>query len=210
MKKIAVVLFSLMFAVLPAYTQQGCHVSGDIGRINSPGPQQLTCARDNAGTIGWQPAGQSTWSKFTVTKVANGTQSCATSTGCWSVNNGLSQAAAVATTQNINLTSASTIINPYVEAIRMKTATACTGTSTLVITGFGVSEETTVFVGSLTYDLKAAVTTANISFPTIAAAPPTTTGAKTFVMGMTSSGTNISTVAAGCSVDVHIKWASVR
>lgn len=208
MKKIIAVLFSLFLAVLPAYTQQGCHISADLGRITNPGPEQLTCVRDNASTIGWAPSGESTWSKYTITKVANGVQGCATATGCWSVNNGLSQVAAVATTQNISLSS--NIISPFVDFIRMKTATACTGTSTLVVTGFGVVAESTRFVGSLTYDLKAAVSTSNISFPTIAANAPTTTGAHVFVMGVTSSGTNISTVAAGCSVDVHIRWSSLR
>lgn len=145
----------------------------------------------------------SSWYRYRVTKVANGTSGCANANGCWLVNWNPAQNASAATSQTVDLFSLPA--GGYVEKVQAKTVTACSGASTITVVGLGTSGTADYFTGAVSYDLKAAVSNTNV-LQTSTTSGSTTAAAVTIVASLASTGSNLDQVAAGCSFDVFVKW----
>jgi hypothetical protein len=135
------------------------------------------------------------WQKYSVVFIANAAADCV------SVNGGASVPAAGGLTQSAVLFQLPA--KGMVEFAILKTATACTGTTTLVAT-VGDAGGATKF-RSATYDLKASVGDTNVAgAPALAA--PSSAAAANVVLGLTSTVENLTSVVAGCAVNVYLKW----
>lgn len=146
------------------------------------------------------------WVKYTVVAIGNGSGGCANSNGCWSVNGGTAVNKAAALTQDVTLfqlpASGAVVTTPVI-----KTATACTGTTTLTAT-IGTTNSDTFFTTSL-YDLKAAVSNTNLSTGLAVHLGSDTAVATNVVAGLIGTVQNIDQIVAGCSFSVWVMW-SVR
>jgi len=133
----------------------------------------------------------------TYTCTANGTN--------WVCTGQANQAQAAATSQTLTLFTLPA--NGYVLAPpRIKTLVACTGTTTLLLTGVGLTGSSTYFAAGLTYDLKAAVANTNILNPALSVLGSNTAAATDVTVNLTSTVQNISSVASGCSFSVSFLW----
>ena len=149
------------------------------------------------------------WQKFSIAFLANGSGGCATATGCISVTPAGGTATLVDAAINPNTSQSVTLFQlpagGFVEFVRIKSTTACTGTTTATAT-IGDTTSATKF-RSTTYDLMAAVAATNVAGAAALAAPSTTAAANVVVgLAVTGSSKYISDIAAGCAFDVHIKW----
>ena len=143
------------------------------------------------------------WSKYTLTAIANGVNGCANANGCWQVNGVLGASKSAALTQDVTLFQLQA--NGWVDSVRMKTALAFTGTTTL--TGTIGTATNNVFYLSTLFDLKAAVSATNF-VPTTGLTVglgSTTTAAVNIVVGLIATVNNIDQIVAGSSVDVWVQ-----
>lgn len=145
------------------------------------------------------------WSKYTVTAIANGVSSCANANGCWQVNSGTPVAKTAGLTQSVALFQLPA--NGYVEAFRIKSGTACTGTTTL-LTGLGTASSANLFLVSAVtgYNLMAAVSATNISTALPLVVGSDTTAAVNVVASLTATVSNIDQIVAGCAFTVYALW----
>ncbi len=143
------------------------------------------------------------WNKYTVTAIANGANGCANANGCWQVNGVLGANKSAALTQSVTL--AGLPANGYVSEYRIKSATACTGTTTL-LTGLGTASTPNLYLVSAStgYDLQAAVSATNLTMSLPIAAGSDTTAAVNLVASLTATVDNIDQIAAGCSFAVWV------
>jgi hypothetical protein len=152
-----------------------------------------------AGTV----QSPSFWARYTVTKIANGVNTCANANGCWQVNGVYNSIASAALTQNITL--AGIPANYYVEALRMKTATACTGATT-ANTGIGTDDNAQYWYPHA-YNIAAAVSTSN-KIDALAAPGSTDAGITLNILAnLITTGSNIDQLVTGCSVDYWLKYS---
>lgn len=148
------------------------------------------------------------WTKYTVTAIANGVNGCANANGCWQVNGILGANKTAGLTQSVTLVQLSA--NGYVSSYRIKSATACTGTTTL-LTGFGTASTPDLFLVSAVtgYDLKAAVSATNFTVALPLVAGSDTTAAVNLVASLTTTVDNIDQIVAGCSFTVWVLWSVI-
>lgn len=143
------------------------------------------------------------WVKYNLLKIANTTFSCATAAGCWVVNGGTPVPAVAALTQDLTLFTLPA--NSYVSRVRMKPKTACTGATTAT-SGLGITGTVAYFIAAT--DIMAAPGATNlIDTPTPGGG--TTAAAIAILASLTTTGTNIDTLVAGCSVDYWVKWVTL-
>ena len=147
--------------------------------------------------------GQPLWSKYTVTAIANAVNGCANANGCWQVNGVLGAIKTAGLTQSVTLFQLPA--NGYLNSYRLKTATACTGTTTL-FTGLGTASTPNLFLISAVtgYDLQAAVSATNISTALPLVQGSDTTAAVNLVASLTTTVDNIDQIVAGCSFTVWV------
>lgn len=143
------------------------------------------------------------WQKYTVTKIANGVSGCANANGCWQVNSGTPVNAAAGLIQDVTLFQLPA--NGFVHNARIKSATACTGTTTLTTT-LGTTASDVFFISGL-YDLKVAVSATNITNALLLKTGSDTAAATNIVAGLISTVENIDQAAAGCSFAIHAEWS---
>jgi hypothetical protein len=148
------------------------------------------------------PPPSGVWMRYTLTSVANGVNGCANANGCWQVNGTLGANRAAGITQSVTLFTLPA--NSFVNAVRVKTATAFTGTATLTAT-LGTAGSATFFV-SVPYNMQSAVSATNFSPASgiSAGLGSATTASEAVVLALTSSVQNIDQISAGV-VDV---WAN--
>jgi hypothetical protein len=140
------------------------------------------------------------WTKYSLVKIANGVNGCASANGCWQVNGVLGAAAAAGLTQDVALATlpAKWHISDWV----VKSVTACAGPAT-ASTGLGVTANTTLYRAA-TYDIEAAVSDTNISSGPTAGAGTITAASTGLVASLVTTGSNVDQLAAGCAVDYKI------
>lgn len=143
------------------------------------------------------------WYRYTTTAIANGVNGCANANGCWQVNGVLGAIKTAGLTQAVTLFQLPA--NGYISHYRVKTATACTGPTTLTAT-LGSTGSTTLFSTAL-YDLKAAVSATNFTNVAPLVTGSDTAAATNVVAGLIATVANVDGIAAGCSWDTWIKWA---
>lgn len=177
-----------------------CGTRGDVGRVwiqrNQTSNVQFVYACQLVGTT-------PTFEKFTSNKWVK--YSILKTTGGWTVNSGSTITAAAATLQGLSLFTATDV---YVDAVRLKTTTACAGVTTLKVIDLGTNLVSSQYTPShVDYDLEAAVAVSNITWPAIAALPPTTaSGSTTTILYVQSTGGNMTSVTTGCAFDVHVRY----
>jgi|WetSurMetagenome_2_1015567.scaffolds.fasta_scaffold01336_8 hypothetical protein len=147
------------------------------------------------------------WRKYSLVSIANGVNTCANANGCWQVNGVYNSIRLAGLTQDVVLFQLPA--NGYVSDMRIKTAVACTGTTTAV-TGLGTAGSHELFRVH-TFDIQAAVAATNKS-DTIAAAGSYTTAAENVVASLitTSGAEYIDTLAAACAVDYWLLWGVLQ
>ena len=151
------------------------------------------------------PATAAAWKNYVVTKIANGAGGCANAAGCWSVNGGTAVAADAQLTQDIVLFQLPA--NGFVDPLaRVKTATACTGATTALITDFGLTGTAAYYKTGLTYDIAAAVTATNLLSTAFTALGADTAAATNVTARITTSVANVDQLVTGCSVSISLKW----
>jgi hypothetical protein len=206
-------------AVVAAHSQSYCNLPSDDGRswqdfngvtytcfwksvIPAPSSNTTTYsvpALRSAGVMGWK--------KFSIAFIANNTADCKTSGGCITVNNSASIPTTATLTQAIGLLDSRDI---YIQAIRVRTTGACSGASTILLTGVGDSvSSATRYVSAATFDLTAAVTSTNFAFLTIAHNFTTAVGTDTLTTTITTTGTDVNTIVAGCAFDLEFLISSL-
>ena len=143
------------------------------------------------------------WSSYTVTAIANGVNGCVNANGCWQINGVLGANKSAALTQAVTLFQLPA--NGYISSFRIKSATACTGTTTL-LSGLGTSSSTDFYlVSAITgYNLQAAVSATNLSTALPLALGADTTAAVNIVASLIATVANIDQIAAGCSFTVWV------
>ena len=141
------------------------------------------------------------WNVYTVTAIANTVNGCANANGCWQVNGVLGAIKTAGLTQSVTLVQLPA--NGYVSAYRIKSATACTGTTTL-LSGLGTTANANLFLVSAVtgYNLKTAVSATNLSLALPLVMGSDTTAATNLVASLTSTVANIDQIVAGCSFTV--------
>jgi hypothetical protein len=146
------------------------------------------------------------WNSYTVTAIANTVNGCANANGCWQVNGVLGANKTAGLTQSVTL--AQLPANGYVEAFRIKSLTACTGTTTL-LTGLGTASSASLYaVSAVTgYNLQSAVSATNVTTLLPLAMGSNTTAAVNLVASVISTVANIDQVVAGCSFSVSVLTA---
>jgi hypothetical protein len=162
--------------------------------------------------LAWQAAAQQQfpppvppqWAKYTLTAISNGTNGCVNANGCWQVNGVRGANKAAALTQNVTLFVLPA--NGHVVAYRIKTATACTGPTTLV-TGLGTTGSTGLYLAaSPGYNLKTAVSATNVTTGAPSAVGSDTAASTSIVASLTATVSNVDQTVAGCSADFHLLW----
>jgi hypothetical protein len=145
------------------------------------------------------------WTKYTVTAVANGASGCATVTGCWVVNGASAVDRDAALTQTITLFQLPA--KGFVHNARIKSATACTGVTTLT-TSLGVTGTDTFFISTL-YDLMAAVSATNLTNALLLKVGSSTASAVNVTAPLiaTGIGKTMQDVVDGCSFTAWIEWS---
>ena len=143
------------------------------------------------------------WTKYTVTKIANGVSGCANANGCWQVNAGAPVAATAGLTQDVVLFQLPAA--GHVLSYRIKTATACTGATT-ILTGLGTASTNTFYLAQ-TYNLITAVSATNISPALPVNMGSDTASAVNIVASLITTVANVDQIANGCSFAVHVLWS---
>jgi hypothetical protein len=168
------------------------------GEVNSGTAGVL--AAFNAAPGGTVPA----WKKYALVAIANGVNGCANANGCWQVNGVLGANRAASLTQDVVLFQLP--VNGYVDDWRIKTAAACTGTTTAT-TGLGTTDNN-VYYRAATYDIQAAPSATNKS-DLVSVVGSTSTAAVNVVASLVTTAAIqfVDTLAAGCAVDYWVKWA---
>jgi len=140
------------------------------------------------------------WSKYSVAAIGNGTNGCSNANGCWQINGVLGANKAAGLTQSVTLFQLAA--NGYLVAYRMKSSTACTGTTTL-LTGLGTASSADFYLVSATtgYDLKVAVSATNLRQAVPLLLGSDTSAAVNIVASLTATVANIDQIVTGCAFD---------
>jgi hypothetical protein len=188
---------------LSAEQAMGALATGIVKNTTGTGTQSIAVA----GTDYASPTLTETWTKYTVTAIANGVNGCANANGCWQVNGVLGANKAASTAQTVVLFARPA--NGFISVGVIKSAVACTGTTTLTA-GFSDSPSSTnIGLAATAYDLKGAVSDSNSEYVGLASAATGT--AVTFVIGgdigvdILATVENIDQIAAGCSFSLWFK-----
>lgn len=148
-----------------------------------------------------------------ITKIANGAQyqngfsffNCTTPAGCWtSVNHSVPLTPVTATTsqQVFVVSTYGSNIGAFVTNARLKTSTACTGTTTLTAS-LGAPSSSAFYVPA--YDLKAAVSASNFApVNGLLSSAGSSFAQDAVVVNFASTGGTLDQVAAGCSLDIWL------
>lgn len=151
---------------------------------------------------------ESGWRKYTLTAIANTVLGCASVNGCWSINGTLGAIKnGAGLTQQIAIFTMPT--NAYVSAFKAKTAVAFTGSTTTVLSDVGNATSGSAYATGLTYNLKSAVSDANLLNPVFTAVGNNTVASQAFTITITNTVDNINTIAAGSSVVLWVKWEQI-
>jgi hypothetical protein len=97
--------------------------------------------------------------------------------------------------------------DPFVHNYRFKTATACTGPTTLTAT-LGTTGSDILFSTAL-YDLKAAVSATNITNATALVVGSDTAAATNIVAGLIATVANVDQTVTGCAFSVWVERATL-
>jgi len=164
---------------------------------------QALCGDGNWGTTCAPSAAVPIWTTYTVLAIANGVNGCANANGCWQVNGTLGANKAAAMTQSVVLFQLPA--NGFLSQFRIKSITACSGTTTL-LTGLGTASSTDFYKVSAStgYDLEASVSNTNITTVAPVAVGADTVAAVNVVSSLTSTVANIDQVVTGCSWKVSV------
>lgn len=155
-------------------------------------------------TLSAGPGGSvAAWKKYSLVAIANGVNGCANANGCWQVNGVLGANKAAGLTQDVTLFQLPA--RGHIGNWRIKTATACTGATTIK-TGLGTTGNNVLF-RALTYDLMAAVSDTNLTNGPTAGAGSDTHAATNIVASVITTVENIDQVASGCAIDFYLSWA---
>jgi hypothetical protein len=175
-------------------------IGWDTLTLNSTTTATVTFTGAQSGTCVVNGAGGA-WLKYTVATKAV----CVSTNPCWTVNAVEGADLAAGLTQDVTVVQLAA--NGFVDGIRLKTAVAFTGTTTLTAT-LGTATNN-LFYLLAPYDLMAAVSATTFSPATGYAANlgSTTTAAVNVVLGITSTVQNIDQLAAVKSVDVWLRSA---
>lgn len=128
--------------------------------------------------------------------------------GCWQINGVLGADKAAALTQSVTLSALPA--RGYLNNYRIKSSTACTGTTTL-LTGLGTASSSDFYLVSAAsgYDLKGAVSDTNIRQAAPLVPGSNTVASVNLVASLTSTVENIDQIAAGCAFDVWVLWTAL-
>jgi hypothetical protein len=138
------------------------------------------------------------WTKYSLVSIANGANGCTNANGCWQVNGVYNSIRAAALTQDVIIFTLSA--KGFVSDTRIKTAVACTGTTT-ALTGLGTAASNAYFQAQ-TYDLQPAAANTNYSDTTAFRGAPNAVQADVVASLKTTAGAQfIDTLAAGCAVE---------
>jgi hypothetical protein len=148
------------------------------------------------------------WYKYSVVAIANGTNGCANANGCWQTNTVLGANKAAGLTQNLSFVTLP--VKTFINAVFWKTATACTGTTTLVLNEVKTATGLLISQDAWGYDLKAAVSDTNTVADPMSICPTPgncqPTSSMTLDIELVSTVENIDQTAVGCAVDVWVLW----
>lgn len=147
------------------------------------------------------------WNKYSLVAIANGVNGCAAADGCWQVNGVLGANKTAGLTQNITIFAIPA--RGFVSRLRIKTAVAFTGTATAIAT-LGTTASN-VFYLTATYNLQTAVSDTNYAPSTgaLANVGSDTAAGTNFVLGLTTTVQNITSIAAGSAVDIWVLWSTL-
>ena len=145
------------------------------------------------------------WSKFIITKIANGTSGCATTAGCWQVNSGTPIAATATSSQILPVFLLP--VNAQVERVVQKTTTVFSGTTTETAQVGNNYSGNGAYVPA-TYNLMAAVGATNFANTQVVAAQDLMgNGAETLTYTIYATGTTVDQTATGSSVTAWVKYS---
>lgn len=151
-------------------------------------------------------ANVSTWHRYHLAKIADGTAGCSNSgLGCFQVNGGTPQNAAGSTSQNITLDNLTGQV--FLDELRLQTSTAFTGTTTATANVGNSGSPTFYFSGN--YNLQTAVGVTNFADSKPTTGAPTYAG-QALVMQLTTTGANVTSVATGSALDIWVKWGVLQ
>jgi hypothetical protein len=140
-----------------------------------------------------------TWRKFSLVKIANAVNGCANAKGCWQVNGALGAVATNGLTQDVALFQKPA--NGFIDSYSMKTAVACTGTTT-ALTGLGTATNNVLYHAQ-DYNIAAAVSATNYS-DTFSGYGRSTTAAENVVASLITTVEHVDDLVAGCAIDFWV------
>lgn len=126
-----------------------------------------------------------------------------TSSGSWSVNGGTAVLADAALTQDVALFELPA--RGHVTDWRIKTNTACTGTTTAK-TGLGTTGSNVLFRAQ-TYDIQAAVSDTNLTNGPTAGTGSETHATTNIVASLITTVKTVDALVSGCTLDLWVQWA---
>jgi hypothetical protein len=143
------------------------------------------------------------WRKYALVAIANGVNGCANANGCWQINGVLGANKAAGFTQDVVL--AALGARWQLTDWRIKTNTACTGTTT-ALSGLGTTGNNVLFRPQ-TYDIAPAASNTNLSTGPTAGAGADTAAATNLIASLITTVQNVDQLVAGCAVDYWAMWA---
>ena len=160
------------------------------------------------------PANVPIWQKYILTKIANGSNTCASVNGCWQVTNPHNQRstfvpASASSSQDVIIDTLPA--GSYLTSLREQTATSCTGVGLSAVTStIGTTTGDAWFL-AIPYDLTATPSGTNFqpSNGNLMRSGSLTSYGDTLVMGINTTGGNVSAIAAGCKVSLVILYSIV-
>lgn len=144
--------------------------------------------------------GGATWRKYSLVAIADTVNGCTNAAGCWQVNGVRGANKAAALTQDVVLFPLPA--KGHVTDWRIKTATACTGATT-INTGMGTTGNNVLF-RARTYNMITAVSATNLSNGPTAATGSDMHATTNIVASLITTVENVDQIVAGCAVDFWV------
>jgi hypothetical protein len=155
------------------------------------------------GPLSAAPGGTvSAFKNYVLTAIANTVNGCTNATGCWQINGVLGANKTNGLTQDVVLFQLPA--KGYVTDTRITGVAACTGTTT-ALSGLGTATNT-VYYQAQTYNIAPGPGDTNFSDVT-AARGSTNKAAVNVVASLITTGTNVNTLVAGCSISYEISYS---
>jgi hypothetical protein len=165
------------------------------------------------------PTGVPIWQKYIITKIPTGLQ-CASANGCWQITNPHNQRTAfqinaiqTATATAIQDVTVDTLpAGSFLTSLRLQTATACSGTGLTAITSTVGTSANDGFFYTVPYDLTSTPGGTNFapSNGVLNSTGSLTSYGDTLVLGVTTSGGNVSAINGGCQINLWISYTMVQ